>query len=425
MDDSIEAFFLNDYLQIRENNYLIHLDTTTYTLFLKTLNALMATNNIDNEDTIIALAKLFFAKNEQEALLIEQNFSDAIQEKFTLLGEQISILSAKSQALEAVTTESLENSNLANQPESEQEQEVVPTADATTNESTPTVPNETITEENEKDLSIDTEQWQDVNLHLLEDEVLRNNRLPLQLDGNYFLLHDETIMPFSIRYLSQKSRKSFQTNHKITANELDIPAMVKSYAKDELFDQIIYQKRPVNQSNIVLLSDRFGSMLSYEYLEDHLIRSFEMIPECLFEQYFFYNLPEKYFEPIFSSKRQETAHKKKELKYKETAYYTLKNAKRGGKTLITNKAKWNKETIFFIFSDAGGHSGLVNKTRIRATLGFWKHLKEFSEKIFWLNPIPIQEMNDCTAKRLNLIIKMYEPDYKGFEDLFKKNDSLV
>ena len=414
MNDYFETIFFKEYTQLRRNKEWRHLDTTTYHLFLKAFHALLTVGSIQNEATIIELAKLFFAKNAEEAVEIEQVFKQAIQERWEAIKIQVSSLSSIDESPETATIDKKPLEQPISQNDKENRTKPNSSKIETKNNTHSSSSKEEIVKKETPKKEGQLEQWYDVNLHLSEEEAQGNIKLSLQLDGNHFMLHDESIMPFSIRYLSQKSRKSFQTSHQITTDEIDIPTMVTAYAKSGLFEEVTFHKRPVNQSNIVLLSDRFGSMLSYEFLEDHLIRSFKIIPECLFEHYFFYNLPDKRFESI----------KQKEERNRPY-YYALKNATRGGENLYSNKARWTKDTIFFIFSDAGGHSGLVNKARIKATIDLWNHLIGFSKKIYWLNPIPIKEMNDCTAKRLNLLIKMYEPDYEGFEELFKKADSVV
>ena len=160
-------------------------------------------------------------------------------------------------------------------------------------------------------------------------------------------------------------------------------------------------------------------------MEQHLAESFKLIPECVFEHYFFYNLPRKLKDHAPNEHESQPKAEKEHKAFQEPEYYELLNAIRGGKPLVTNRTQWTKDTTFIIFSDAGAHSGLVNKNRIVSSMAFWKHLKNFSDKVFWLNPVPIREMNDCTAKRLNLLVKMHEPDFVGLEKMFKKAASFA
>ena len=80
------------------------------------------------------------------------------------------------------------------------------------------------------------------------------------------------------------------------------------------------------------------------------------------------------------------------------------------KNELSKNTQWNKKTWFFVLSDAGGHSGIVNKERMTATVRLWKYLKSFSPFVHWINPIPFEYLNDCTAKRLQMMIPMSHPD---------------
>lgn len=402
----METLFYQEYLELRKLLGVDHIPHEAYELFITSLYTLLAAGSIDDKNSIISLAKMFFAKNEKEAAVTEKIFNDCLLNKFITVNEEIKVIQFKPQE----KAQAKEQENLTNEINFQNNQPNADTIDKAQDTQNETVTSEkSIVEQNErkkrKRKEETTNQWFDVNLHLSESSNAgKSKKLSVQLDGNHFMLHDESIMPFSIRYLSQKSRKAFQTNNQVNNKEIDLSAMVKEYCSNKFFDKIIYKRGAVNQSNIVLFSDRFGSMLSYEYLEEHLVRSFKIIPECIFEHYFFYNLPELHNLSANNKSR----------------YYKLNNAERGRKPLLTNNAKWNKDTTFIIFSDAGAHSGVVKKERIKASIDFWNHLVKFSRKIFWLNPVPIREMNDCTAKRLNLYIKMYEPDFVEFEKLFKK-----
>ena len=213
-----------------------------------------------------------------------------------------------------------------------------------------------------------------------------------------FSVHDGAIEPFQMRNVAQRLREKVQTPTREVTCEVNMPMMIEKYCDERYIENIIYKVKKTSQSNIVLLADRFGSMLAYEFWETHLWRTFRAIPSCRFEHYFFYNLP---------------------AKQKSDNAYLLKNVNPRNPILDTNLNKWTTDTWFFIFSDAGGHSGMVNDGRLWATMDLWDFLKNISPNVFWLNPVPTEYMNDCTAKRLQWSIPMYYPDNQGFHDIFK------
>lgn len=214
-----------------------------------------------------------------------------------------------------------------------------------------------------------------------------------------FLLNDQAIMPFNLRHLAQRLRRAVETQEYEPTPFLDLPQMIRQYCRHRYIEDIVYKMRDTGNSNIVLLADRFGSMLAYEFLEKQLALSIQAIPSCRFEHYYFYNLPEE-------TDNQE--------------HYKLLPADKREKPLYTDRHQWNKNTWFLIFSDAGGHSGLVNKMRLRKTLAFWRYLHGISPHVHWLNPIPFDCLNDSTAKRLQLSFSMTYPDQEGLNEITER-----
>ena len=106
-----------------------------------------------------------------------------------------------------------------------------------------------------------------------------------------FLLSDNHINPFPLRYFAQRLRRAVQNPVKELTNSLNFEEIINGYVKNNYIEKIIYQAKDSSKSNIVLLSDQHGSMLAYEYLAQHLSIAIKSIPDCTFEHYTFYNLP--------------------------------------------------------------------------------------------------------------------------------------
>ena len=58
---------------------------------------------------------------------------------------------------------------------------------------------------------------------------------------------------------------------------------------------------------------------------------------------------------------------------------------------------------------------------MRATNKFWNYLKNISEHVYWLNPVPYEFQNDCTARRLTFNIPMIYPDGNGLNSITEKS----
>ncbi len=218
-----------------------------------------------------------------------------------------------------------------------------------------------------------------------------------------FILEDQALMPFNLRHFAQRLRRRIETPVYEYTNRLDILAMIEQYCRQGFIEELIYQRRNASNSNIVLLADRHGSMHAYEYWEHQLELAFHAIPSCRFEHYQFFTLP----------KRDQSQQ-----------HYELKYARDKRRNFNTARHQWTKNTWFFIFSDAGGHSGVVDRDRLRNSLKFWYYLKDISKQVYWLNPMPYEFQNDCTAKRLQFSIPMTYPDQTGLDDITNRKANV-
>lgn len=213
-----------------------------------------------------------------------------------------------------------------------------------------------------------------------------------------FLLNDQAIMPFELRHFAQRLRRKVETPVRELTDELDFERMAEQYSKLRYIDQVIYRVKDSSRSNVVLLADRFGSMLAYEYLEDQLTLAIKAIPDCTFEHYYFCNLPD-----------QDVMN-----------HCLLQNAGRGKPTFHTGKHKWDKNTWFFVFSDAGALSGMVVRERIGATLKMWNYFKGISPNVYWLNPVHTTIQKGTTAQRLKMVIPMTYPNRDELAKFFQR-----
>lgn len=202
-----------------------------------------------------------------------------------------------------------------------------------------------------------------------------------------FTLNDQSIMPFSLRHFAQRLRRKVETSVKVDTEELDFERMISQYSKFGYIDQIVYKLRDSSSSNVVLLADRYGSMLAYEYIEKQLKYAIKAIPDCTFEHYYFYNLP----------------------KHNDLGHYTFSNAGAGKPKHNSAHHNWNANTWFFILSDAGAHSGNIDRGRLSGSLKMWNYLKDVSPHVHWFNPVHETFLKGSTAQRLKMVLPMTYP----------------
>ena len=216
-----------------------------------------------------------------------------------------------------------------------------------------------------------------------------------------YYLGDDLIMPFRMRTFIQRLRRKIETSERIQSDEINIREMITQYTRSGFIEELIYEMEDTSSSHIVLLSDRYGSMLAYEYLENYFADGFRRVPHCLFEHYSFYNLPERDSE----------------------GEYLLTDQGTHGDTFRTSEHHWSNKTWFFVLSDAGGLSGMVNRDRLKDSLKFWRFLNEISPHTHWINPVPMRYLNDCTAKRLQMSIPMIDPTEEALHMLILDSKS--
>ena len=241
-------------------------------------------------------------------------------------------------------------------------------------------------------------QIEDIELLIADGEGQGQEKTDYEFQ-HFFFMGDDFIMPFEKRYIAQRMRRMVETKDKVEGEELNIPAILNDFARDQYIHEIHRLDEDFSNIKVVLFTDRMGSMLAYEHIEQHLAETFQIIPGIELEYYFFANLPP-------TSKDRE--------------HFLLTSALEVNQNINSKDHKWTRNTWFFILSDAGAHSGAVSGGRIKATIKFWEYLKAVSSHVFWLNPVPNEYMNDCTAKRLQMMIPMYGVEQPELKRLFTK-----
>ena len=107
-------------------------------------------------------------------------------------------------------------------------------------------------------------------------------------------------------------------------------------------------------------------MLAYEYIERQLVHAFSLLPECRFEHYCYDKLP---------------------VYHRQLSQYEIRDVLNMQSTFSYGRNSWTANTWFFIFSGAGGHSGIFEIFELNQNWKWWLYLKKFSEHVYWINPI--------------------------------------
>ena len=173
------------------------------------------------------------------------------------------------------------------------------------------------------------------------------------------------------------------------ADDLDVEATVERVAKQGFFLKPIYRRRQSNHAHLLLLIDKGGSMTPFDQIIDDLI---------------------------------ETAKEESAIKEVDTFYFHnfLTNIAYADSYLI-NSVELDRildccdlNTSILIVSDAGSARGFINPDRIRFTLEMIFRLKQQTNLLAWLNPMPSPRWSNTSAKFIAEFIPMFQMDADGF-----------
>ena len=189
-------------------------------------------------------------------------------------------------------------------------------------------------------------------------------------------------MAYTWRYL----RRPLATG---PADVLDVDATVEQVARQGFFLAPVYRRREVNQARLLLLIDRNGSMVPFHRLNRDLVETVDegsTIPEI--QVYYFYNVPVGCL--------YKDSHLTQPVSIEEVL------------------AECDRDTSVLIVSDAGAARGNRRMERIRETIKFLVHLKQRTNLIGWLNPMPRNRWEDTSAESIGYLIPMEQMDKDGF-----------
>jgi uncharacterized protein len=171
---------------------------------------------------------------------------------------------------------------------------------------------------------------------------------------------------------------------------LDEVATVNQAARQGFFLAPEYQRRAVNHARLMILIDQQGSMVPFHrYSRD--VAQTAQADGVLAEVgiYYFRNVPGDF---VF-----------------EDEHLTQPQA------LADVFEQCDRDTSVLVVSDAGAARGTRQMQRLRATIQFLARLKQHTEWISWLNPMPKSRWWGTSAEMLAGVVPMAAMDPAGFE----------
>ena len=155
--------------------------------------------------------------------------------------------------------------------------------------------------------------------------------------------------------------------------EIDIPATVQKIGRDGICLEPEYKPLRLNQTQLIFLEDREGSMIPFRPIIESLFNTVEPKHFAAVNRYYFRNCPRDfvYLQP------------------------------KGTEVLPLERLPLERQrTVLVIISDAGAARGGYNPQRVKMTEALLEKLKPQVKALFWLNPIPSIRWTETTAEEI-------------------------
>lgn len=172
--------------------------------------------------------------------------------------------------------------------------------------------------------------------------------------------------------------------------EIDIPATVQKIGRDSICLEPEYKLQRLNQTQLIFLEDREGSMIPFRPIIDRLFNTVEPKQFAAVNRYYFRNCPRDfvYLQP------------------------------KGTEVLSLERLPLERQrTVLVIISDAGAARGGYNPQRVEMTQALLNKLQTHVKNLFWLNPVPSARWKGTSASAIYKLLegRMFELPQGGIQ----------
>ncbi|KPQ40649.1 MAG: hypothetical protein HLUCCO16_00745 [Phormidium sp. OSCR] len=190
-------------------------------------------------------------------------------------------------------------------------------------------------------------------------------------------------MSYSWRYL----RRDMPTG---PATVLDVAATVDTATRQGFFLAPVYRRERENQAGLLLLVDRNGSMMPFHHFTRDLVETARyesaLDPDRV-SVFYFHNVPA--------------------ASVYEDPYLTRP------KVLRHILSRCDSSTSLLIVSDAGAARGYRERSRVRATAQVLQQIRQYTNALAWLNPMPSSRWSETSAAILRHLVPMFPMTTEG------------
>lgn len=196
-------------------------------------------------------------------------------------------------------------------------------------------------------------------------------------------LFSDAYFGITFREMQQTFRFLPQYVFQQDSNQVDILTSVNKIAQMGIMIKPIFMPLQTINNEVFLLTDHEGSMIAFEKLT---------------------NLVEQALILVFSSNRSTRCffqNVPQEQLYKNAIHTDCIDLQTWMEQLHPIKSN------IIIISDAGAARGTYSSNRVSATIKFLFNLRQYTQKIVWLNPFPEKRWKNTAAERIAQFVPMY------------------
>lgn len=225
--------------------------------------------------------------------------------------------------------------------------------------------------------------------HNLSPLPIQSPLLPAEVDSSIELESYWPVSRRSMQYIWRYLRRPLADGPRTV---LDLQSTVEQVARQGFFLEPVYQRQEVNHAHLVLLVDQGGSMIPFHRFTRDLVET-AMDERSLSHigVYYFYNVPASH---VYEDQRLSVP-----------------------VSLDTVLAQCDLETSVLIVSDAGAARGHRQIGRFKETTTFLVQLRQRTNLIGWLNPMPTERWESTTAEMISFVVPMEQMDDDGFSNI--------
>lgn len=208
------------------------------------------------------------------------------------------------------------------------------------------------------------------------------DRIGMAADApDHTFIYSDHYLPFSPRHLQQQCRYLRYKAEKRPSQSIDVAATIRATARTGGFPKLLFAQERYYTESFYLLVDRSSGMAAFDKLADVFVQSFRQglgkTDEENLRVYYFDELPDHWV-------------------YKDPALRVSRNW-----TAIQEEL--SKDDFVFVLSDAGAARQRESEARHERTVAWVQTLKQQTEHLLWLNPMPADRWVGSTAFYLPLL----------------------